>query len=148
MDSGTNGTALIVDDQEEIRNYLGELLSGAQFEVLYAADGARAIQILKEHPGISLLVCDILMPEIDGLEVLSESLRLSRAKEFPRPKTILMSGGGAYESGKFYLQSTRLLGADLTLTKPFGATEFLAAIKKMGFKNASFETSSDDRPAQ
>ncbi len=147
MDKPRSRTALIVDDEIGIREFLGEVLERENFEIIYAADGNKAIQILKDRPDIGLLVCDILMPGIDGLEVLIESHRLHRLNGSPKPKTILISGGGMYESGEFYLESTRLLGADITLSKPFSIKEFLAALAKLGFANGPEKDNESGRPS-
>src|ERR1051325_8901115 len=60
---------LIADDEDDLRNLLGDLLSGADYEVIYAADGEEAIaQIRSQKPDLALL--DIQMPRLNGIEVL------------------------------------------------------------------------------
>jgi len=67
----SKGRILIVDDTAVYRQMLGDALAEAGYEVIYAANGMEAIQIVKEEmPTISLVLLDLLMPKMLGFDVL------------------------------------------------------------------------------
>ncbi len=69
--SGSKRKILIVDDSELNRSLLADMLEGS-FEIIEAENGTEAIAILQEHElEISLMLLDIVMPQMDGFEVLS-----------------------------------------------------------------------------
>jgi PAS domain S-box-containing protein len=83
-----NETVLVVEDQDGIRDMVGESLRRNGYRVLLAADGDQALQIAGVHAdAIHLLVTDLAMPNIGGREL---ALRLSRIR--PRMKVLFMSG--------------------------------------------------------
>ena len=61
---------LLVDDEERFVQNLGKLLKAREYDVFSASDGARAIERLKEEKKIDIVVLDVCMPGIDGLETL------------------------------------------------------------------------------
>src|SRR5258708_20411771 len=62
---------LIADDEDDLRTLLGDLLSGADYDVIYASDGEEAISQIRSHkPDLALL--DIQMPRANGIEVLKD----------------------------------------------------------------------------
>jgi putative two-component system response regulator len=67
-----NGVILIVDDLPENLSVLGELLQGAGYRVKVANTGRRALRLAAQQPGPSLILLDIMMPEMDGHEVLRQ----------------------------------------------------------------------------
>lgn len=76
------------------------------------SDGRKALEIHKKEP-IDLIITDILMPEVDGIEVIRKFRR-----EYPQLKIIAISGGGWTEPQQFLTMASRL-GADATFNKPF-----------------------------
>ena len=76
---------LIADDEPNHRRCLSISLRLEGYEVFEAADGQQALDVLAEHP-IDVLVCDLMMPRIDGLE-LSRRMRFA----YPGTRIILMS---------------------------------------------------------
>ena len=83
-------TVLVVDDSPIDRRVVGGLLTKApSLEVVYAADGEEALQVLRAvNP--DLVVTDLMMPNMDGLELVAASV-----SEFPRVPVILMTGKGS-----------------------------------------------------
>ena len=87
-DEGLSGKAdicrvLIVDDSPQNREMLSKMIGG-EFEVLEAENGRECLEKLKEYgTGISLVLLDIIMPEMNGLEVLSEMNRLHYSDDIP-----------------------------------------------------------------
>jgi CheY-like chemotaxis protein len=110
---------LIVDDDEMDRVLLSQALHRAGHEPLFAPNGKAALRIWKRNPA-DLVVTDIAMPELDGLELI-EALRL----EDPWVRVIAISGVSADK-----LQSAERIGAVATLVKPVDAGELLSAIEK------------------
>jgi PAS domain S-box-containing protein len=82
------GTILLVEDEELVRNLAGEILRMKGYEVLTAANGIEALRICAEHAGqIDLMVTDVVMPHMGGRE-LAERVGLVR----PETKVLYMSG--------------------------------------------------------
>lgn len=63
---------LIVEDEESLRKVYADYLMSNDFEVIEAADGEQATQLLAENPDVDLVLLDILLPKKDGLKVLAE----------------------------------------------------------------------------
>jgi signal transduction histidine kinase/CheY-like chemotaxis protein len=112
-------TVLVVDDDPQVRRVVRGLLETAGHRVLEAGNGNQALSVLRRAPA-DLVLCDMLMPEKEGLETCAELRRL-----FPELPFIGMSGAPASDN---YLRVARKLGAAGTLSKPFSGQELLAAI--------------------
>jgi DNA-binding NtrC family response regulator len=112
---------LVVDDEEGIRNYLKTLLKLKGYEVSTAASGSEAIEYFSSNPPPSLILMDILMPEVDGLETLKR-LRKSE-KDLP---VIMLSCIGETRTIVEAMRS----GATDYLNKPFEEAELEIAILK------------------
>lgn len=103
---------LIVDDSELNRSLLADMLSG-EFDVLEAENGAEAIQLLHEHElEISLMLLDIVMPQMDGFEVLAVMNKKGWIKTTP---VIMISA----ETGGSYIDRAYDLGAIDYISRPF-----------------------------
>ncbi len=124
--------ALVVDDDVDIREFLIDVLEAEGFFTRAAHNGRRALEILSNYGNVDLLISDVLMPDMDGLELLQRARALCKTRN-QTLKAILISGGGLFETGKFYLSSANLLGADRTLTKPFSASDLRRVLNELGF---------------
>lgn len=112
-------TILLIDDEEQVRMLFQVALAGAGYRVLTAENGKHGLRLLA-HQEVDLMLVDILMPDMDGLELIP-LLRKTR----PASKIIAMSGG----SGEWdYLDTATLLGANDTLKKPFSLQALLDAV--------------------
>ena len=111
---------LVADDNPQLRRLLGLLLRAEGHEVVEAADGAEALRACRAAP-FDLLLCDLVMPNKEGLETIREARR-----DFPGLKIVAMSGG--VRSGGDFLKVARLMGADAALAKPFTRQELLDAL--------------------
>lgn len=119
----SNGTILLVEDSSDILSILQGLLEEKGFRILAAMNAATALETADLHPGaIDLLVTDIMMPEMNGIE-LSEKLEATR----PGLKTLFMS---AYAQETFY-QPKNLYKKASFIQKPFNINSFLAMVSKM-----------------
>mgnify|MGYP001036198327 FL=1 len=115
----TNGRILVADDELVMREVLSELLSAESYAVDLAEDGAQALgQIRSGEYDVVLL--DLMMPELDGLQVLEE---LATADN--RPEVIILT---AYASIEKAVRATRL-GAFDFLSKPFKNDKLLLSIR-------------------
>jgi len=124
--------ALVVDDNEFVRNFVRDVLAARGFEVYVADDGKSAAAIYAAHPDVSLIVTDILMPLADGIDFILK-IRSSTASDRPQPRIIAISGGGFIDA-KEYLGNARGFGADITLEKPFAVRDLMDALSKLGFE--------------
>lgn len=109
---------LIVDDEENIRKVIREYCEAENFTCFEADNGKDAIELIKENI-YDLLVLDIMMPKMDGYEVLKQ---IPKEKRIP---TIILS---ARDEEYDILQGFDL-GTDDYLTKPFSPKELIARIK-------------------
>lgn len=103
---------LIVDDSEMNRMILADMLED-QYEILEAADGAQGISILQQMSSqISLVLLDIVMPEMDGFEVLAVMNQKKWIEDVP---VIMISA----ESMPSYVQRAYELGVTDYISRPF-----------------------------
>ena len=109
---------LIIDDEPQMRRLLTRLLSGAGHTVREATNGKDGIELFGgARP--ALVITDIVMPGIEGLELIREL----RHKD-PGVPILAISGGGH----PVYLRAATGLGATAALAKPFGSDELLSAV--------------------
>jgi PAS domain S-box-containing protein len=118
-----NGRArvLIADDNADMRDYLRRLLS-AEYELTMVSNGAEALAVLDRAPLPDLVVTDVMMPVVDGFELM----RRLRGNERTRTLPIIMLSARAGEEARVEgLQG----GADDYLVKPFTARELTARVR-------------------
>lgn len=113
---------LVIDDNFLVRDVTAELLLDEGHIVVTASNGAEGLRGAKVFSP-DLIITDILMPEIDGLELI----RTLRAQGVLIP-ILAMSGGGKI-SAQWTLDTAIALGAAAFLPKPFSAEQLLRAVK-------------------
>ena len=116
----TRATILIIDDEEPIRALLRTTLEAAGYEVVEAANGRQGLQLYRHRP-TDLVITDIVMPELNGLDMLLELTR-----EFLHAKVIAISGAGGDQN---VLDVAKLFGARQTFQKPFSVSQLLQAVR-------------------
>jgi CheY-like chemotaxis protein len=115
---------LIIDDEEIVIRYLQSLLQKEGYQIFIAPNGKEARRIYEES-ALDLVITDILMPEMDGIEVIRDLRKRNGAI-----KILAVSGGG--QTGRLdFLSVARNLGADKILHKPFTNTELITAISEL-----------------
>jgi CheY-like chemotaxis protein len=115
---------LVFDDEPSILLMIKKLLEKAGHEVEIALNGKEGMEIFdKIKP--DLIITDLIMPEKEGLETIFELRR-----KYPNLKIIAISGGGRI-SPDGYLPGARLLGANLTFSKPLVPKEFLQGVSTL-----------------
>jgi CheY-like chemotaxis protein len=116
----TRATILIIDDAEPVRALLRFALEAAGYEVTEAANGRQGLERYRQRP-TDLVITDIAMPELNGLDLILELTR-----EFLHAKVIAISGVGG-ETNE--LDVAKLLGARQTFQKPFSVPQLLQAVR-------------------
>jgi len=115
---------LIVEDDDEFRAIMRDFLEQEGYGVAEAGDGKAAMEI-QRLTGADLVITDIVMPEMDGIETI-----MALRKGFPWVKIIAMSGG--HRAGpRAFLNLAKALGAHRTLHKPFVFEDMLTAIDEL-----------------
>ena len=116
---------LIVEDEVAIRWTLERVLKKKGHTVRCAANGKQGVELyLEQHTDI--VITDVVMPVMDGLEVIREILRHE-----PEAKIITMSGSGSSTSSYDYLAIAKKFGAVRTIRKPFGANVLRALVDEV-----------------
>jgi CheY-like chemotaxis protein len=110
------GAVLVVDDDAEIRRFLCDLLESEGYTVLSACDGREALEVLRATREPLVVMLDLMMPVLDGYQVLSELERDPGSRT--GRKVIVMSASERLLSGEFPR-------ADALLPKPFELLDLL-----------------------
>ena len=111
---------LIIDDDVAVRTTVRHLLERAGYQIVEAGDGREGSRLLD---GVDLVITDLLMPEVDGVDLLGMIRREGRTVP-----VIAMSGGGKVDA-KSYLDVARALGAFATIAKPFELDHLLSTVR-------------------
>ena len=114
---------LAIDDEASMRRLVRRALEGAGHTVMEAANGRDGIALLRARPA-DLVITDIVMPEMEGIETIRTIRR-----EFSALRIIAISGGGSAEGSAIFLDAAAKFGADMVLSKPFRAAELVAAVE-------------------
>lgn len=114
-------TILVVDDDALVLEALGDLLEHEGYTVLKASSGRSGVTLYRENDP-DLVVSDILMPKMDGIEFIREIRRIS-----PTQSILAISGGGRLENHGLLRTVQKLLDV-ATMTKPIRNREFLRSV--------------------
>ena len=115
---------LVIDDDELIRRLVNHALTRAGYEVMEASNGRKGLAAFKAAPA-ELVITDLIMPDMEGLEAIQELRRRS-----PGLKIIAMSGGGVGWSVD-YLKMAEKFGASRILSKPFALGTLCAMVAEL-----------------
>lgn len=113
-----SATVLIIEDHASVRSLLAQVLRDAGYQVCEATNGRQGLDRFQAQP-VDLVITDLEMPEMNGLEVI---LELTRA--FLDIKVIAISGCAAKD-----LHKAKLLGARQTVPKPLDLSAVLHAVQ-------------------
>ncbi len=117
-----NKKILVIDDEPELIHLLSIFLSTAGFEVISAHDGPQALQAL-ERTSPDLIICDMVMPGMDGIATVQAIRQHPRATTLP---IIMLSARGQTQDIEQALDA----GANDYITKPFRGADVVATVKK------------------
>jgi CheY-like chemotaxis protein len=119
---------LVIDDNDLVRDLLRTVLEGEGHDVVEAADGEQGVRTFARE-AVELVICDVLMPNKDGLETVRE-LR-NRNSKVP---IITMTGGPILDETMLdhgeidYLRMTLAFGATRAIAKPFRPAELIRVV--------------------
>jgi CheY-like chemotaxis protein len=116
---------LLIDDDEMLLDTVSQMLALDGHSVRTVGDGAQGIKAFRQGQDFDLVITDMLMPAVDGAQVIVEIKRL-RA-DIP---VVAISGGRRAISPQFNLDTAELVGAAQLLSKPFGRPALKAAVDK------------------
>ncbi len=114
-------TVLVVDDEKNTREGLRWALEGPDVEVITAANGLEALELLRQYP-VDLVITDLRMPELDGMELLKR-IRL----EMPEIPVIILTGHGSVENAVEAMKD----GAVDYLQKPVNIDELMLRVERV-----------------
>lgn len=117
-------TLLVVEDDEQFREFLRDVLDRHGYEVDAVSDGNEALRMLDAHQP-DLVITDLVMPGVDGLELVIEMRRSSTSLP------IIAISGGMVTAPQSYLKVARALGANAVLEKPFYADALIAKVSAL-----------------
>ncbi len=115
---------LVVDDEPYIGRIIQLKLEDGPYDVEVALDGRSALALLRADDPIDVMLLDIMMPHMSGLEVLAEMRQLPHRRDTP----VIMLTGKGQEADR---ERAATLGATDFLTKPFSPKKLLARIDEI-----------------
>jgi DNA-binding response OmpR family regulator len=131
---------LLIEDNLEVRENTSEILTLANYDVIAAENGKIGVELAQEHKP-DLIICDIMMPELDGYGVLHI---LSKKEETAAIPFIFLTA----KTEKTDIRKGMNLGADDYLTKPFDDTDLLNAVearlRKSAMQRKQYENTPED----
>ena len=120
---------LVVDDEPPLRAMLQLSLERDGFDVYLASDGRDAIELYEKHrDNIAVVLLDVRMPGLDGLQTLDALLKLN-----PKVQVCLMTGG----TGADELETLRQRGAAYAIAKPFRLDQLANVMRQLVYSAAS-----------
>ena len=111
--------ALVADDEPHIGRIIKMKLEQGPFRVTLVYDGREALEVLRREDDIKLVLLDLMMPYLSGLDVLAEMKRDERLKHLP---AIVLTAAGQEQQHRLALE----LGAAEFMTKPFSPKRLYA----------------------
>lgn len=114
---------LVVDDSPVIRQQVGAALTQVGFEMIEATDGMQGVEALRQNE-VAVVVCDINMPLMNGLEML-EAIKAQSIK--PKVPVIMLTTEGQPAQ----IQRAKAAGAKGWMVKPFKAETLAAIVQKL-----------------
>ncbi len=113
---------LVVDDDEGVMHMLKTLLEFEGFFVVSACNGEHAWSVLIDNPDFDLMICDVVMPELDGRALVA---RIRQQPDHFRFPIIMISGFVPFKDIRGILE----LGVDQFIPKPFHADDILESVR-------------------
>lgn len=125
---------LVVEDNDELRSEIADLLTQDGYRVLLAADGLMALDLLRREPGVDLVLLDLWMPVMDGWSFRATQRQEAGIKEVP---VVVLTADDS--------PPARSIDADAFLRKPFEADGLSATVRRIvSEKRQGRERSADD----
>lgn len=115
---------LIVDDSRTIRQQVSFTLTKGGYQVVEAEDGLQGIEKLKENADVAMVISDVNMPNMDGLEMLET---IAKDGSMPKVPIIMLTTEGSGD----LINRAKAAGAKGWLVKPFEPDQLIAAVTKL-----------------
>lgn len=115
---------LIIDDSVTVRRQVATVLTGAGFEVIEAADGVDGAERIRSSSDLALVLCDVNMPRLNGLEMLEQLAQELAQKALP---VVVLTTEGEPQS----ILRAKKAGARAWIVKPFKEHLLVGAVKKL-----------------
>ncbi|MEM7030690.1 MAG: response regulator [Chloroflexota bacterium] len=117
-------TVMVIDDEIHMRRLIGRMLNSVGFEVIQAASGSEALQLLEDgQKKPDVITCDISMPDMNGFEILA--VLRNNAEWATIPIIMLTAMGQLSDADK-----AREMGANAYITKPFSVLSLINMIRQ------------------
>src|SRR5262249_53386797 len=115
---------LIIDDSRTVRQQVSAVLTGAGFEIMEASDGVEGGEKIEATGDLSLVICDVNMPRMSGIDMLT---LLKKSGKRPNLPVLMLTTEG--QPGP--IQRAKEAGAKAWIVKPFEPNTLLAAVRKL-----------------
>ena len=115
---------LVVDDSPTVRQQVGSALGLAGFEIVEAVDGVDGAEKIAKVPGLALVVCDVNMPRLNGIEMI-EKVKANGANAALPIMMLTTEGAPAL------MQRAKQAGAKAWIIKPFKAEILISAVRAL-----------------
>lgn len=115
---------LVVDDSATVRQQVAQVLTKVGFEVLEAADGQIGVDMINGDGSIGVVICDVNMPRVNGIELVIKVKSEQKNAELP----ILMLTTDGQPS---LIKKAKEAGARGWMVKPFNPVQLVAAVQKL-----------------
>ncbi len=115
---------LVVDDSETVRQQVEYALTQAEFEVIHAEDGVIGWEKLTQHDDIGLIICDVNMPRMNGLELVE---KIKSSGQYDNLPIVMLTTEGSPQ----LIQRAKKAGAKGWVVKPFKPDLLVKATTKI-----------------
>lgn len=115
---------LVIDDEAPFRNLIRTILEQSGDTVIEAEDGRQGLTLFNNHQP-DLVICDIFMPVMEGIETITKL-----KSESPQCPILAISGGGSGRDFDF-LKMAKKIGADGVIQKPISHDSFIIAVREL-----------------
>jgi two-component system chemotaxis response regulator CheY len=123
-DSMPKKRVLVVDDSATVRREVTAVLTPVGFDVLEAEDGEAGAAVIESHPDLSVVICDVNMPRMNGIQMVQRIKAEPSHSQLP----ILMLTS---EGDPGLIKQAKAAGARGWVVKPFNPTHLVAAVQKL-----------------
>ena len=115
---------IVVDDSSTIREQVSSTLKAAGYDIIEAADGLQGLKMVEDHADTSVVICDVNMPNMGGLDMVS---RLKARGRNPELTIVMLTTEGDPE----LVKRAKSAGAKAWIVKPFRPDLLVATVRKL-----------------
>jgi two-component system, chemotaxis family, chemotaxis protein CheY len=115
---------IVIDDSSTIREQVAAALSEAGYQIIEAADGLQGLRVVEENTDAALVICDVNMPIMGGLDMISKVKANGKRPDLP---IIVLTTEGDPE----LIKKAKSAGAKAWIVKPFRRDLLVATVRKL-----------------